>query len=120
MLLFSCAVFIQIFHDFRREASRVELTRTKEQPVWVDVVITYQELNPRRTETTVVLGRVVSEGHHVPSVQTIPVGYRLETANAAISLQAVDGREEAHDYIHISGHQIFIFHIIYLSFCRHD
>ena len=114
MLLFSCAVFIQIFHDFGREASRVELTRAKEQPVWVDVVITYQELNPRRTETTVVLGRLVSEGHHVPAIKTVPVCYRLETANAAISLQTVNGREEAHDYIHISGHQIFIFHIHFI------
>ena len=118
-MLFFCAVFIQVFHDFGREASRIELPRAKEQPVWVDVVITYQELNPRRTETTVVLGRIVSQGHDVPSVETIPVCYCLQTANATISLQAVNGREDTNYYIHISGHQIFIFHNLSV-FDRHD
>lgn len=118
-MLFSCAVYIQVFHDFGREASRIELPRAKEQPVWVDVVITYQELNPRRTKATVVLGRLVSQGHDVPAVETIPVCYCLQTANATISLQAVDGREETNYYIHISGHQIFIFHNLSV-FDRHD
>lgn len=39
-MLFPCAVFIQVFHDFGREASRIKLPRAKEQPVWVDVVVT--------------------------------------------------------------------------------
>lgn len=120
LLLFSRAVFIQVFHDFRREAGCVELPRTKEQPVWVDVIVSYQELNPGRTEATVALGRLVSKGYGVPAVETVPVGYCLETSYAAVSLQAVEGIKEAHGYIHISGHQFFIFHIIHLTFGRHD
>lgn len=120
LLLFFRAVFIQVFHDFRREAGCVELPRTKEQPVWVYVIVAYQELNPGRTEATVALGRFVSKGYCVPAVETIPVGYCLETANATISLQSFEGIKEAHGYIHISGHQFFIFHIIHLTFGRHD
>ena len=119
LLLFFRAVFIQVFHNFGREASRVELPRAKEQPVWVDVVITYQELNPRRTKATVVLGRLVSKGYGVPAVETVPVGYRFKTAYAAVILQTVKGIKEATDYIHISGHQIFIFHNLSV-FDRHD
>lgn len=119
-LLFFRAVFIQVFHDFGREASRIKRSRTKEQPVWVDVIVSYQELNPGWTEATVALGRLVSKGYGVPAVETVPVRYRLKTSYAAVSLQAVEGIEEAHGYIHISGHQFFIFHIIHLSFCRHD
>jgi len=88
-LLFFRAVFIQVFHDFRREAGCVEVTRTKEQPVWVDVVITDEELHPGRTEATVALGRLVSKGYGVPAVETVPVRYRLETSYAAVSLQSV-------------------------------
>ena len=120
LLLFFRAVFIQVFHDFRREAGCVEVARTKEQPVWVDVIVAYQELNPGRTEATVALGRLVSKGYGVPAVETVPVRYRLKTAYASVSLQSVEGIKEAHGYINISGHQIFLFHIIHLTFCRHD
>ena len=114
-MLFFRAVFIQVFHDFWREASCIEVTRTKEQPVWVDVIVAYQELQPRRTETTVALGRLVSQGYCVPAVETVSVCYRFKTAYAAVILQTVKCIKEATDYIHISGHKIFIFHI-YLIF----
>lgn len=120
VILFFRAVFIQVFHDFGREAGCVEVTRTKEQPVWVYVIVAYQELNPGRTEATVALCRFVSKGYGVPAVETVPVRYRLKTSYAAVSLQAVDGTKEAHGYIYISGHQFFIFHIIHLTFGRHD
>ena len=84
------------------------------------IAVAYQELNPGRTEATVEFGRLVSKGYGVPAVETVPVRYRLKTSYAAVSLQAVEGIKEAHGYIHISGHQFFIFHIIHLTFGRHD
>lgn len=59
---------IAVFYYFSIETSRIEITFSKEQPVWVDMVITDQELNPGRTEATVALGRIVSKGYGVPAV----------------------------------------------------